>query len=306
MLTLRLVSFPEVPITGLVLRDIQIEHAQVPLRAMNWESPILSNVSINGQMYPRPTETRVLDVPKAGCAVQADCLYLGGNPDDITYTWYLTDNPCTSLSQTGDNCERFAEGSSAVIPADADRHFLILRAQAPDGEFCDSITYRILPEDASCSNLEWLISRGIAAPDFTIPDRQITRIELARMLYPLCHNCRHSQLPVNDEQIVSDVLAQKRMSSVGGQFHPEGLISRQVMATVAMQSCGVSYKNASTTMPVCSDVSDVLVSLGTNAARALYFGFMELNEEHAFLPNQNVTWQEAVDIMKKVIFFAGF
>ncbi len=299
-------AFPEVPITGLVLRNIQIENAQAPMRAMNWEAPVLSNVSINGQLYPRPTETRILGIPRANTALQADCLYLGGNPEDITYTWYLADELSASLSMAADNHTRFAEGTSAVLPANASGRFLILRAQAPDGEFCDSITYRILSEDACVTSLQWLISRGILASDYTIPAREITRVEMARMLYPLCHGCRRSAYSLDDEQIIPDVLAQKRMSAIDGQFKPEGLISRQVMASIAMQSCGVSYKNASTTMPVCSDVDDILVSLGTNVARALYFGFMELTEDGDFLPNQNVSWQEAVDILRKVVFFAGF
>lgn len=299
-------AFPEVPITGLVLRNIQIENTQTPLRAMNWEAPILSDVTINGLTYPRPTETRILGVPKAGAAVQADCLYLGGNPDEMTYRWYLSDDASALLPDSQTMPEPFAEGALVTLPADCTGRFLTLLAKAPNGETCSSIVYQILPADAAETSLEWLTSRRFLPVDFTVPERDITRIEISRILYPLCHNGLRTAFDQADSDIIADVLAQRRMSNVGGEFKPEDPVSRLIMATIAMQSCGVMYKNASTTMPVCTDVDDVLVSMGTNVARALYFNFMELDENNAFLPNQNVTWQEAIDSLKKVIFFAGY
>lgn len=299
-------AFPEVPITGLVLRNIQIENTQTPMRAMNWEAPILSDVTINGLTYPRPTETRILGVPKAGSSVQADCLYLGGNPDDMKYFWYLAENASALLPDSACRPEAFAEGSLVTLPADSTGRFLTLLAQAPNGETCNSIVYQILPADSAETSLEWLTSRRFLPADFAVPEREITRIEVSRILYPLCHNGLRTAFDTNDADIITDVLAQKRMSNVDGEFKPEDPVSRLIMATIAMQSCGVMYKNASTTMPVCSDVEDVLVSMGTNVARALYFGFMELDADNAFLPNKNVTWQEALDSLKKVIFFAGY
>jgi hypothetical protein len=40
-------------------------------------------------------------------------------------------------------------------------------------------------------------------------------------------------------------------------------------------------------------------------ARALYFGFMELDEKGCFDPDRLVTMGEAVDILNKVADFAG-
>ena len=59
-------AFPEVPIRGLTLRNIDIEGVRIPLRAMNWENPVLENVKINGVPYPRPTEARILGIPCPG------------------------------------------------------------------------------------------------------------------------------------------------------------------------------------------------------------------------------------------------
>ena len=77
------------------------------------------------------------------------------------------------------------------------------------------------------------------------------------------------------------------------------------MATVAMQACGVNYRNASTTMPLCTDVAEVPANYGTNIARALYFGFMSLDERGCFGPGQPVTRKDAAEILDRVADFAG-
>ena len=82
-------------------------------------------------------------------------------------------------------------------------------------------------------------------------------------------------------------------------------MTRQEMATVAMQACGVNYRNASSTMPVCADVHKVSNNYGTNVARALYFGFMELEPDGRFLPERYVTMEEAAGILNRVADFAG-
>lgn len=90
-----------------------------------------------------------------------------------------------------------------------------------------------------------------------------------------------------------------------GGCQPEGTVTRQEMATVAMQACGVNYRNASSTMPVCADVGEVSDNYGTNVARALYFGFMELDEKGCFRPEGLVTVESAVAIINRVADFAG-
>ena len=77
------------------------------------------------------------------------------------------------------------------------------------------------------------------------------------------------------------------------------------MATVAMQACGVNYRNASSTMPVCADAALVSNNYGTNVARALYFGFMSLEPDGCFKPRRPVTIGEAAGILNRVADFAG-
>ena len=59
-------AFPEVPITGLVLRNITIDGVYQCLRSMNWQDAVVENVTINGKALPRPDRVRVL-----GCPVRA-------------------------------------------------------------------------------------------------------------------------------------------------------------------------------------------------------------------------------------------
>ena len=72
-----------------------------------------------------------------------------------------------------------------------------------------------------------------------------------------------------------------------------------------MQCCGVSYRNASTTTPVCADADEVDTVWATNAARALYFGFLTLDGEGRFRPSRAVTVLEAVQVLCRTADFAG-
>ncbi|MGM9603962.1 MAG: S-layer homology domain-containing protein, partial [Faecousia sp.] len=90
-----------------------------------------------------------------------------------------------------------------------------------------------------------------------------------------------------------------------GCFFPHRTVTRQEMATVAMQACGVNYRNASSTMPVCADADRIANNYGTNVARALYFGFMTLGSDGRFEPDRPVTCREAVEILDRVADFAG-
>lgn len=47
-------AFPEVPITGLVMRNITIDGVRQCLRSMNWKDAVVENVTINGKRFPRP------------------------------------------------------------------------------------------------------------------------------------------------------------------------------------------------------------------------------------------------------------
>lgn len=79
-------AFPEVPITGLVLRNITIDGVYQCLRSMNWQDAVVENVTINGKRFPRPDRVRVLGVPCAGgtVAAAAECC---GASEPLRFHW---------------------------------------------------------------------------------------------------------------------------------------------------------------------------------------------------------------------------
>jgi hypothetical protein len=139
----------------------------------------------------------------------------------------------------------------------------------------------------------------LAASDDTEDAAVVTRRQLAEMLLPLAEG-------ESGSDALSLALEKKFLApAADGGSLPEGHVTRQEMATVAMQACGVNYRNASSTMPVCADRDQVSNNYGTNVARALYFGFMELDQEDRFSPERLVTMGEAVTILNRVADFAG-
>ena len=125
------------------------------------------------------------------------------------------------------------------------------------------------------------------------------------MLLPLCDPAIPVPPVSGYTAAVSAALANGFFPEGSGTFDEMKPLTRQEMATVAMQACGVDYRNASSTMPVCADVGEVANNYGTNAARALYFGFLTLDGMGKFEPNRSVTKQEAVEILNRVADFAG-
>ena len=135
--------------------------------------------------------------------------------------------------------------------------------------------------------------------------RAITRVQLARMLRPLTAPERFGPVPADTTDPAACEAAANGFFPLDDRscFGPERTLTRQEMATVAMQACGVNYRNAGSTMPVCTDVGGVANNYGTNVARALYFGFMEL-EDGAFHPLRTVTVREAAEIVNRMADFA--
>lgn len=286
-------AFPEVPITGLVLRNIQIDGARRALRGMNWQGAVVENVTINGKAFPRPGYVRILGVPVPGGTVRAGAVSCGGEVP-LSYTW--------ESSRDGSAWEPAGEGETLTVPAGA----ALLRLTAADGRGNTetSGTYRVLDSFDSGST-DRLRCRGMLGADAPDPDAPVTRLQLAEMLAPLADPALTGPVPTDTDAFAARLAAANGFFPLeDGRFQPERTVTRQEMATVAMEACGVSYRNASSTMPVCADVGEVANNYGTNAARALYFGFMEL-EKGRFEPHRPVTVGESIVILDRVADFAG-
>ena len=277
-------AFPEVPITGLVLRNITIDDAEKELRSMNWQDAVVENVTINGKKFPRPGFVRILGVPSPGCEVKASAESCGGLRE-LVFTWKYEDG--TVLS-----------GESIIVEAGHGR--LRVQAQDEDGNAEGSRWYQVV-EDAATPWARLECRDMWQGGDLSQP---VTRLLLARMLEPLTSG-KTNKKPVDTACEAACKAASSNFFPLeDGKFYPEKPVTRQEMATVAMQACGVNYRNASSTMPVCKDVADVANNYGTNVARALYFGFMKL-EDGYFYPKRSVTLAEAVEIISNTADFAG-
>ena len=288
-------AFPEVSLTGLTLRNIRIDGVRRPLRSMNWKDAAVENVVINGKPFPRPGAVRILGVPRPGEPLEAwaEC---SGTCRALTYEW--------ETSRDGSHWKPAGDGSRFTPPHTAK----LVRVWAVDeaGSRERSIPYRVLHRAASSEAAARLYCRGmLEAPALQAGERPVTCGTLAEMLLPLC-DAAVPVLPLPGcTGAVSAAAANRFFPREAGGFSETRSVSRQEMATVAMQACGVDYRNASSTMPVCADADEVAPNYGTNAARALYFGFLTLDAAGRFAPHRQVTRQEAAEILNRVADFAG-
>lgn len=286
-------AFPEVPITGLTLRRIRIDGARRALRSMNWQGAVVEDVTINGKSFPRPGYVRILGVPAPGVTVRPGAAGCGGDVR-LSYRWETSpDAVCWTPAGEG---ERFTVPEGAA--------FLRLTAIDEHNNAEHSCPYRVLSrgEDGPAARLR---CRGMLAGETPDLDALATRGLLAELLAPLADPNLTGPIPADTDGFSARLAAANGFFPLeDGCFWPGQTVTRQEMATVAMEACGVSYRNASSTMPVCLDAAEVANNYGTNVARALYFGFMEL-EEGCFHPRRPVTVGEAIAILDRVADFAG-
>lgn len=308
-------AFKEVPITGLVLKNITIDGAGKAMRSMNWKDPVVENVVINRKKFPRPQKVRIAGVPKEGSRVEALAEICGGR-GECRFTW--------EVSRAGESWEAAERGETFCIPGGC--RFVRVTACDQDGNEEKSRAYRILSQEmvnrlGQDYGRQRLACRRMMDGEGRAEDQElITRGRLARMLMPLAESriwepgAGQGQEGLQEIEKREETEEKCLLAAIENGFLaeseacgscPEGTITRQEMATVAMEACGISYRNASSTMPVCADGDKVSHNYGTNVARALYFGFMELDGNGCFHPRRQVTLGEAVRILNRVADFAG-
>lgn len=288
-------AFPEVPITGLELRNIVIDGVSQALRSMNWQDAVVENVVINGKRFPRPGYVRILGVPSPGGNIGASAESCG-TQKPLRFLW-----ECSEDNMLWRIC---GNGEKLMVPENA--AWVRLTACDEEENWEQSRSYKVL-SPMSQGAAARLCSRGLLEDEhLTAPDAPVTRSYLATMLLPLADPTRDGPHPLDcDDPAARQAAANGFLPLEQGCFFPHRTVTRQEMATVAMQACGVNYRNASSTMPVCADADCVANNYGTNAARALYFGFMTLESDGRFEPNRPVTCREAVAILDRVADFAG-
>lgn len=292
-------AFEEVPITGLILRNIRIDGAEQCMRSMNWKEPVIENVVINGKFFPRIGKLRIAGVPYKGASLKALAEFCGERTE-CSYCWEMKTT-----------CGRWEQaGGEAVFTVPSDCTAVRVSARDAYGNCEYSREYRVLeynkdPEEDT--ERARMICRGfLQTDDNTGEEQMLSRGALAKILLAFGSNHEGMEKNTAEESWVERAVRKGLLARAeDGGLHPERTVSRQEMATVAMQACGVNYRNASSTMPVCADSAEVSNNYGTNVARALYFGFMTLDEAGRFRPTAPVTMKETVRIINRVADFAG-
>ncbi|KRE82493.1 hypothetical protein ASG89_14650 [Paenibacillus sp. Soil766] len=311
-------AFEEVPITGLSLRNIEITNVINPIRALNWgKEVLLENVTINGEAYPRPTEARILGVPAPSVLLHATALLIGDDIDKLTYTWFMADRRDGDYSPVG-------IGPTFTVPEDVIGMFVKVGASDVRGSVKISIPYEVLatvnaawlPENSPiASAVNRIASKGFINQDMAFdPEGLITRIEIARMLARMwkltapTHKLVIADMDNSDPDynVAAAVIEQGMMALHKSSFRPNETITREEIASVAMMSCGVSFKNASTiydsTFQDGKEIGDIYL---TNVERSCFFSFMTGTEDRIFSPKRNVTYAEVITILDRISDFAG-
>lgn len=291
-------AFDQVPITGLELRHVHIDGVRHPFWARNWQAPVLEDVVINGKDYPRPYGVQILGVPAPGSELKAasrNCV-----PDrPVVYRW--------EFCPPGGSWKECGTGPSLRLPPACKAGRLRLWAASPEGRREHSLEYRIVepcvpgavagtPDSAESRRLQ---ARGLLCGVAEgAPDAPIRRQTLACMLEPLLQ-------PGPGSSALERAVSQGVMARVENTLAPEGTLTREELATIAMTCCGANYRNASTTRPLCADADQVQPVHATQVARALYFGFLGLDAQNRFHPAQVVTVAQAVCTLNAVADFRG-
>lgn len=287
-------AFPEVPLTGLILRNIRIDNVRHPLRSMNWDNSIVENVLINDKAFPRPTHVHIATLPQPGSTLFATADYCG--PEALSYKWFV--------STDGEVWKHAGSSPQFMLPSSV--QFVMVTAVDKKGDMEQSIAYRVLSGHYRSESAAWLYCRGMLdEPDITDPMVPISYEELADILLPLCDPSIPVAPAISCTYAVSAALANNFFPPEAETVYKTHYITRQEMATIAMQACGVDYRNASSTIPVCSDADSISANYGTNIARALYFGFLVLDAQGYFSPNRLITHKEAIDTLDRVARFSG-
>lgn len=309
-------AFEDVPVTGLVMRNVELNEVENPLRAVNWEDPVLENVVINGMKYPAPSDTRMDGIPSAGSVVKADAILLGGDPESLDYTWQAAD-------QKDGTYETVGQGQEWTLPEGLEGKYLKVTASDENGNQNTSIAYTILTNGPVCGveegdalgdSVRRLAAKGLLDPSVTVDlEKEVTRYDVAKMLAGMWNltqpkgDVELKDLTAQDEQynIAAAVIEKGMMDLKDGAFAPEDPVTRQELADIAIKSCGAPYDETTFwATPTYDDLDEIDVYYHTNVATCDDFGFMKAAGGNTFEPKKNADFAIVIEVLDKVAMYA--
>lgn len=328
-------AFDEVPITGLVLKNVDITNVGTDIRALNWEDPILENVSINGKSYPRPVETKMIGTPVPGEKIEGSSVLLGGDSSELTYEWKMADAVDGSYETVGTD-------KTFSVPADAAGKYLTLTAADKKGNTQTSMAYKILKEKkaAGVTDDEEVIRaavKGYIDEDEVLDlNREITNRDCAKLLGKLWgltapkETVVISDVPESDPDygviaavVEAEMMNLKDLNATGAQgtlynagvtqdeaakrtaFLPDASINRDEMGYIALLSCGVPYNETLGTEPKFDDAAEIDSAYEDNVGASQYLGFVEAKEGNKYMPKDKTTLGELIHIVTRISDFAN-
>ena len=328
-------AFEEVPITGLVFRNVNISNVGTDIRALNWEDPVMENVTINGKTYPRPVETKILGVPVPGQRIEGSSTLLGGENTDLSSKWLISD------SADGDY-HFFRIRRSYAVPSYLAGKYIKFVSTDRSGNQDASIPYKVLrsAEIAGTTNDAELLraaSKGyIDENDALDLNRPITKRECAKMLGKLWNLTAPSapvtisDVPTSDPDygVIAAVveagmielkdptsaIAQGTLYNAGvtssesakrTAFLPDATIDRDEMGHIALLSCGVPYNETLGTQPKFDDASQIESVYKSNVGASAYFGFVTAKTGNSYLPKEKTTLEDLIRIVERISDFSN-
>ena len=328
-------AFEEVPITGLVFRNVNISNVGTDIRALNWEDPVMENVTINGKTYPRPVETKILGVPVPGQRIEGSSTLLGGENTDLSSKWLISD------SADGDY-HFFRIRRSYAVPSYLAGKYIKFVSTDRSGNQDASIPYKVLrsAEIAGTTNDAELLraaSKGyIDENDALDLNRPITKRECAKMLGKLWNLTAPSapvtisDVPASDPDygviaavVEAGMIELKDPTSANAQgtlynagvtssesakrtaFLPDATIDRDEMGHIALLSCGVPYNETLGTQPKFDDASQIESVYEDNVGASAYFGFVTAKTGNSYLPKEKTTLEDLIRIVERISDFSN-
>lgn len=328
-------AFDEVPITGLVFKNVEITGAGTDIRALNWEDPVMENVSINGKTYPRPVDTKVIGVPAPGEKIEGSSVLLGGDNADLSYQWLVADSEDGSYEPAG--VEKMF-----TVPEDAEGKYIKLQVTDKNGNEESSMAYKVVSGTAVAGvdgDEELLRAAAKGYIDETEEldlSKEITRRDYAKMLGKLW-NLEAPKNPVEisdvpesdpDYSVIAAVVeagmielrdpsvavAQGTLYNAGvlkdeaakrTAFLPDATVDRDEFGYIALLSCGVPYNETLGTKPKFDDADQIESVYSSNVGASAYFGFVTAKSGNDYKPKDKATMDELIRAVVRISDFAN-
>ncbi len=328
-------AFDEVLITGLVLRNINIDGAEKEVRAYNWQNPVMDNVVINGKTYPRPVDTKITGVPAAGNTLSASSTLLGSDSSSLTYSWLLSDTKDAAGTKISNKAE-------LPVTNDMIGKYLTLTATDPDGNTDSSIAYKVLDDTqvvaaAGDEILTRAESKGyiddITALD---PTQEVTNRDVAKMLGRLWGLTAPEEAVAIDDVPADDpdygviaAVVEKGMMNLKDPaedgatgtlyntsisrdaeakrtaFLPDEKVTREELGYIFILACGVPYNETLGTNAHFDDADQIDDAYADNVGASEYFGFVKAKSGNTFAPKDNATLYDLIYGVEQISDFAN-